>query len=111
MTNVAYLLLTFTACMLGLGVGLLVHYFWGRLRNIQWQADPMASISDGETTSWDAYSKWQADNNRRFATQVFACAAVPLLVSGAAWHERDDVVKSLCGTFTQTVGEAYICRP
>lgn len=110
MTNVAYLLFSFFAVMAGLGVGLLVHYLWSRFRSSGWQADPMASIADGETTSWDSFSKWQADNNRRFATQVFACAALPLLISGAAWTERTDVVKSVCGTFEQVVGQAYICK-
>jgi hypothetical protein len=110
MTNVAYLLFTFTACMAGLGIGMLVHYFWGRASSMaEAQADPFASIAEGETTSWDAYSKWQADNHRRFATQVSACAAIPLLLSGAAWTERTEVVKSVCSAFTQVVGQAYIC--
>jgi hypothetical protein len=110
MTNVAYLLFTFTACMFGLGVGLLIHFLWGRLRNVEWQADPVSSIADGETTSWDSYSKWQAENNRRFATQVVCCAAIPLLLSGAAWSERTDVVKSVCGAFSPVMGQAYICN-
>jgi hypothetical protein len=110
MTNVAYLLFTFIACLFGLGLGLALHQFWTRARSIAGkQPDPFTSIADGETTSWDAYSKWQADNNRRFATQVVSCGAAPLLFAGAAWTQRGDVVHSVCNTITQLAGQAYIC--
>jgi hypothetical protein len=110
MTNVAYMLFTFMACLAGLGFGLVVHHFWSKAKAIAGrQADPFSSIEDGETTSWDAFTKWQADNNRRFATQVVSCGAAPLLFAGAAWSERSDVVKSVCGALTKAVGQAYIC--
>jgi hypothetical protein len=110
MTNVAYLLFTFFACLAGLGLGLLLHHFWAKAKAVAGkQPDPFASIADGETTSWDAYTKWQADNNRRFAAQVISCGATPLLLAGAAWSERSDVVKSVCSSFTQIIGQAYIC--
>ena len=110
MTNVAYLLFTFIACLIGFGVGLFIHFFWGRAKSLAGQQeDPFASIAEGETTSWDAYAQWQARNNRAFAMQVMCCGAAPLFLAGAAWTERSDVVKSLCGTFTQVVGQAYIC--
>jgi hypothetical protein len=110
MTNIAYLLFTFIACLAGLGVGLVLHHFWAKAKAIAGkQPDPFASIADGETTSWDSYSQWQADNNRRFAAQVISCGAAPLLVAGAAWSERSDVVKSVCVGFTKVVGQAYIC--
>lgn len=110
MTNVAYLLFTFIACLTGLGAGLVLHHFWTKAKTITGnQPDPFASIADGETTSWDAFSQWQADNNRRFATHVISCGAAPLLIAGAAWSERSDVVKSICAGFTKIAGQAYIC--
>ncbi len=110
MTNVAYLLFTFIACVFGLGIGLGVHHLWGKTRALGGPpADPFSSIADGETTSWDAYTKWQSDNNRRFATQLFSCAGAPLLFAGAAWSDRTDVVHSVCGTLTKIAGQAYIC--
>ncbi len=110
MTNVAYLLFTFIACFGGLGVGLIVHHLWNKAKSVAGsQPDPFASIADGETTSWDAFSKWQADNNRRFATHVISCGVAPLIMAGAAWSERSDVVKTVCSGFSQIVGQAYIC--
>lgn len=110
MTNVAYLLFTFIACVLGLGLGLALHQMWSKARSlIGPPADPFASIEDGETTSWEAYTKWQSDNNRRFATQVSSCAAAPVILAALAWTERTDVVHSICGTLTQIAGQAYIC--
>ncbi len=110
MTNVAYLLFTFIASVFGLGIGLAFHHVWSRAKSVTGlEADPFSSIADGETTSWDAYSKWQADNNRRFALQVTSCGAAPLLLAGAAWTQRGDVVHTLCDRFTHIVGQAYIC--
>jgi hypothetical protein len=110
MTNVAYLLFTFIACVLGLGLGLFLHHMWSKTSALVGPpADPFASIDDGETTSWEAYTKWQADNNRRFATQVSSCAAAPIVVAGLAWSERTDVVQSVCSTLTKIAGQAYIC--
>ncbi len=110
MTNVAYLLFTFIACVFGLGIGLVVHHIWSKARVIIGRpSDPFSSIADGETTSWEAFSKWQADNNRRFAVQLSSCAAAPLIFAGAAWSERSDVVHSVCGTLTKIAGQAYIC--
>jgi hypothetical protein len=110
MINVAYLLFTFIASMLGLGIGLALHHFWSKAKSATGlEADPFASIADGETTSWDAYSKWQADNNRRFALQVASCGAAPLVLAIAAWTQRSEVVHSLCNAVTQAAGQAYIC--
>jgi hypothetical protein len=110
MTNVAYLLFTFLACVLGLGLGLVLHQMWSKARALVGPpADPFASIEDGETTSWEAYTKWQSDNNRRFATQVSSCAAAPIVLAGLAWSERSEVVHSICGTLTKIAGQAYIC--
>jgi hypothetical protein len=110
MTNVAYLLFTFIACMFGLGIGLALNHIWSKAKSLSGlQTDPFASIADAETTSWDAYSKWQSDNNRRFAMQVSGCGALPLVLACAAWTQRGDVVHSLCGTVAHVVGQAYIC--
>jgi hypothetical protein len=110
MTNVAYLLFTFMACLFGLGVGLTLHHFWNKAKSAAGlQADPFASIAEGDTTSWDAYTKWQSDNNRRFALQVSSCGAAPLVLAAAAWTQRSDVVHSLCNAVTHAAGQAYIC--
>jgi hypothetical protein len=110
MTNVAYMLFTFIACLLGLGAGLLLHKLWSVSSIAKaMEQDPFASIDKGETASWDAFSSWQADNNRRFATQVLGCGVAPLLFSGLAWSERSGVVQSVCGAVTKAVGQAYIC--
>jgi hypothetical protein len=110
MTTMAYLLFTFMASLFGLGLGLVLHRFWNSAKSLAGKVnDPFASIADGETTSWDAYSKWQADNNRRFALQVSGCAAAPLLFATLAWSERSEVVQQVCGTLTKVAGQAYIC--
>ncbi len=110
MTNVAYLLFTFIASVFGLTLGLAFHHVWSKAKSATGlAADPFSSIADGETTSWDAYSKWQADNNRRFALQVSIFGAAPMLLAGAAWTQRGDVVHSLCDKFVHIVGQAYIC--
>jgi hypothetical protein len=110
MTNVAYLLFTFIACLTGLGLGLALHHIWSRMRfATNSQPDPFASIGEGETTSWDAFTKWQSENNRRFALQVCSCAAAPVLLAAAAWGQRGEVVHSVCGTITRVAGQAYIC--
>jgi hypothetical protein len=110
MTNVAYVLFTFIACILGLGLGLVLHQLWSGARRLTvGEQDPFGSMADGETAAWDAYSKWQADNNRRFATQVISCGAAPLVIAGLAWTQRSDVVGSVCSAFVKVVGEAYIC--
>jgi hypothetical protein len=110
MTNIAYLLFTFIACVFGLGIGLVVHHMWSKASVLTGPpADPFASIADGETASWDAFSKWQADNNRRFAVQLSSCAVTPLLFAGAAWTQRSEVVHSVCSTLSKIAGQAYIC--
>ena len=110
MTNMAYFLFTFIACLLGVGVGLVVHQFLSRAKTLAMGAsDPFASIADGETTSWDAYAKWQSENNRRFAFHVSGCAAAPLVFATLAWSERSEVVQQLCSTITKVAGQAYIC--
>ncbi len=110
MTNVAYLLFTFLACLLGLGVGLGLHLFWSKLKLTSGtDFDPFSSTQEDDTASFDAYTKWQSDNNRRFALQVTSCGAAPVILACAAWTQRSDVVHSLCNSFTQVVGQAYIC--
>jgi hypothetical protein len=110
MTNMAYFLFTFIACLLGVGVGLISHHLLTKAKNlILGAADPFASIANGETTSWDVFAKWQADNNRRFAFQVSGCAAAPLVFAGLAWSERSEVVQQVCGTISKIAGQAYIC--
>jgi hypothetical protein len=110
MTNVAYLLFTFLACLAGLGLGLALNRIWTRTRvALGKDRDPFAATSGDDTSSWDAYTKWQSDNNRAFATQVMSCGAAPVVLAGLAWTQRSDVVHSICGKVTEMVGQAYIC--
>jgi hypothetical protein len=111
MTDLAYLLFTFMACLVGLGLGLVLHQIWTRAKLVAGtQDDPFAKADpDDETTSWEAYAKWQSDNNRRFATQVISCGAAPLVFASVAWSQRADVVHALCHNVIETVGQAYIC--
>jgi hypothetical protein len=110
MTNTAYLLFTFLACLAGLSIGLVVHHVWRKASALVGrEKDPFAGKSTDDSRTWDAYAQWQSDNNRRFATQVFSCGAAPIVFAGIAWTERSDIVKSVCGAVTQAVGQAYIC--
>jgi hypothetical protein len=110
MTNVAYLLFTFLACLLGLGIGLALHHVWSKAKAASGrEVDLFSTSADDETTSWEAFAKWQSDNNRRFAWQVSGCGAAPFIFACAAWSERSEVVQTLCNTVTHVVGQAYIC--
>jgi hypothetical protein len=111
MTNVAYLLFTFFACLLGFGVGLLINGLWRKLHaNSDKQVEILvAADKNDDSGAFDAYSKWQSDNNRAFATQVMACCSAPIVFAGLAWGQRSDVVHTVCGTITQVAGQAYIC--
>jgi hypothetical protein len=110
MTNVAYLLFTFFACLIGFGLGLLLNFAWTRMR-IASGRDSAAPVLDSadDSASWDSYTKWQADNNRAFAAQVASCGFAPIVFAGLAWSQRTDVVHTVCGTITQVAGQAYIC--
>ncbi len=108
MTDLAYFLFTFMACLAGLGFGLALHQIWSKARSVS--DDPLTTTSDNDDTeSWESYAKWQAANNRRFATQVISCGAAPLVLAGVAWSQRADVVQVLCHNVVQAVGQAYIC--
>jgi hypothetical protein len=107
MTDLAYFLFTFMACLAGLGFGLALHQIWSKTKSVS--DDPLGDTDGDETESWESYSKWQAANNRRFATQVISCGAAPLVLAGVAWSQRADVVHAVCHNVVQAVGQAYIC--
>jgi hypothetical protein len=109
MTDIAYLLFTFMACLFGLGIGLLVHLVWSRVKSASGSESVVFNTSDDETTTWESYARWQSANNRRFAMQVISCGAAPLVFAGIAWSQRSDVVHAVCQNVVQTVGQAYIC--
>jgi hypothetical protein len=109
MTNVAYLLFSFLACLFGLGFGLLFHHVWSKAQAASGHDDGLFSSSTDDTASFDAYTKWQSDNNRRFAWQVSSCGAAPVILACAAWTQRSDVVHSVCSSVIHIVGQAYIC--
>ena len=108
MIDLAYFLFTFMACLAGLGFGLALHQIWSKAKTAS--DDPLTNRSeDDDTESWESYAKWQAANNRRFATQVISCGAAPLVLAGVAWSQRADVVHAVCHNVVQAVGQAYIC--
>jgi hypothetical protein len=109
MTDVAYILFTFMACLFGLGVGLLVHHIWSTTKFAASAETVALTATDDETASWELYARWQAANNRRFAMQIISCGATPLVFAGIAWSQRSDVVQALCSNVVQAVGHAYIC--
>jgi hypothetical protein len=109
MTDVAYILFTFMACLVGLGIGLLLNHLWSAARSTNGEEASLFAATDEETGSFEAFAKWQAANNRRFAVQVISCGAAPLIFAGAAWSQRSDVVHVLCHNVVQAVGQAYIC--
>ena len=109
MTDVAYLLFTFMACLMGLGLGLVLHQLWSKTKLTSAQVASPFDADNDEMASWEAYTNWQAANNRRFATQVIGCGAAPLVLAGVAWSQRSDVVRALCQNVVQAVGQAYIC--
>lgn len=109
MTDIAYLLFTFMACLLGLGVGLALHQIWSGAKSMVSKESDAFAMSDDESASWESYARWQAANNRRFATQVISCGAAPLVFAGVAWSQRADVVHAVCHNVVQMVGQAYIC--
>jgi hypothetical protein len=111
MTNVAYVLFTFFACLFGFGIGLVINGLWRKFRaGSSEQLEIVAAAGDNDDSkAWDAYTQWQSANNRAFATQVMGCCAAPVILAGLAWGQRSDVVHTVCGTITKVAGQAYIC--
>jgi hypothetical protein len=107
MTNLAYLVFTFVACVLGLGLGLLIHHFGKFLRRTP---EDFASIASGEEeATYEKLSNWQAENNKRFAMHISGCAAVPLIFAAAGYENRSDVVGAICHSIAQVAGQSALC--
>ena len=104
MTNLAYLVFTFVACVLGLGLGLLFHHL-----SKSWRKEPDLVETAEEEISFEKLSAWQADNNKRFALQVSGCAALPLIVALAGYGNRSDVVGAICQSIAHVAGSSPLC--
>ena len=111
MTTLAYCVFIFVACILGLGVGLLLHH----LAKFLWRKAPpiveedLANSVDATETEWEALSNWQGQNNRRFALQIATCAALPLIAGLAGFAERAQVVGTICTNLLQVAGQSPLC--
>ncbi len=107
MTNLAYLVFTFVACVLGLGLGLLIHHFSKYLRRAP--EGPTEMAAGEEEAIYEKLSNWQAENNKRFALHVSACAALPLIFAAAGFEQRSNVVGTICQSIAQVAGQSPLC--
>ena len=107
MTNLAYLVFTFVACVLGLGLGLLLHHLGKLLRRAPEGPPDMAAGE--EEAVYEKLSHWQAENNKRFALHISACAALPLIVAAAGYEQRSNVVGAICQSIAQVAGSSPLC--
>ena len=107
MTNLAYLVFTFVACVLGLGLGLLIHHFSKYSRRV---SDVPTDMATGEEEAvYEKLSHWQAENNKRFVQHISTCAALPLIIAAAGYEQRSDVVGAICQSIAQVAGQSPLC--
>ena len=107
MTNLAYLVFTFVACVLGLGLGLLLHHLGKLLRRAP--EGPTDMAAGEEEAVYEKLSNWQAENNKRFALHISGCAALPLIAAAAGYEQRSDVVGAICKSIAQVAGQSPLC--
>jgi hypothetical protein len=107
MTNLAYLVFTFVACVLGLGLGLLLHHCSRFLRRAP--VGPADMVAGEEEAVFEKLANWQVENNKRFALHVSGCAALPLIVAAASYEQRSDVVGAICQSIVKVAGQTPLC--
>jgi hypothetical protein len=116
MTSFAYIAFTIAACVLGLGVGLLVHFLrgllpFGKIASATEDASTL-DLTGVVTTAqkpWETISDWQRDSNRSFAFHLGTCGASPAVVAIVAWSSRSDVVHSICTGMQQIAVSSPLC--
>jgi hypothetical protein len=115
MTSLAYVAFTVAACVLGLGIGLILHFLRSFLRSnksTQVAEDHSSLDLTGLVVAqkpWETISEWQRDANRSFAFHLGACGAFPALASIVAWSNRSDVVTTVCHSLQQVAVSSPLC--
>jgi hypothetical protein len=113
MTSFAYLAFTVAACVLGLGVGLLVHFLRGLLPAGKPVIEDASTLDlTGIVTAqkpWETISEWQRDSNRSFAFHLGTCGASPAVAAIVAWSSRDQVVHSVCSSLQHVAASSPLC--
>lgn len=113
MTSLAYIAFTVAACVLGLGIGLLVHFVRSLLPVGKPAVEDVSQLDlTGIVTAqkpWDTISEWQRDSNRRFAFHLGTCGASPAVVAVVAWSNRDDVVHNVCNGLQYIALNSPLC--
>jgi hypothetical protein len=113
MTSLAYIAFTVAACVLGLGVGLLVHFLRGFLPAGKPSVDDVSPLDlTGIVTAqkpWETISEWQRDSNRSFAFHLGTCGMSPAIVAAVAWSSREDVVHSVCNSLQHVAVTSPLC--
>jgi hypothetical protein len=113
MVSLAYVAFTVAACVLGLGLGLVVHFLRGMLPAEKPATDDVSSLDlTGLVTTpkpWETISEWQRDSNRSFAFHLGTCGAMPAIVSIIAWSNRVDVVQSVCSGLQHVAVSSPLC--
>jgi hypothetical protein len=113
MTSLAYIAFTVAACVLGLGVGLFVHFLRGLLpagKPVVEDVSPL-DLTGIVTTQkpWETISEWQRESNRNFAFHLGTCGAMPAIASLVAWSSRSEVVHSVCNGLQQVTVSSPLC--
>jgi hypothetical protein len=104
MTTVAYIAFTFLACIMGLGLGLMLH----RIHLKRVALPDVASLPDDDAT-YEALHKWQIRENRTFAWTMSSCAAAPLVLALIGWQSRTEVVHTLCSGINTVLTKSPLC--
>jgi hypothetical protein len=108
MASVAYLVFTFLACVLGVGIGLILHRARLARRAAAGLGEPDLAKGD-EEQRWDTISRWQAEENRVFASFVAVSASVPLAMAAVGWSSREHVVGGICSGLSSVALHSPLC--
>ena len=113
MVSLAYIAFTAAACVLGLGVGLFLHFLRGLFSKGKSTPEDVSQLDlTGIVTAqkpWETISEWQRDSNRRFAFHLGTCGTSPAIAAVVAWSSRDDVVHSICSSLQHVTVSSPLC--
>ncbi len=113
MTSLAYIAFTAAACVLGLGLGLLIHFLRSKMRGTVTVTDDISALDlTGAVTSqkpWETITEWQRDSNRSFALHLITFAAIPAIASAIAWSSRSEVVHTICTNLQNVSVSSPLC--
>lgn len=113
MTSLAYIAFTAAACVLGLGVGLILFFLRGLIPAGKPATEDASTLDlTGIVTAqkpWETISEWQRDSNRSFAFHLGTCGATPAVAALVAWSSRTDVVHSVCSGLQNVAVYSPLC--